>query len=389
MQYANFLPASVPPESWGVSLREDRRSIRARILVVGECSRSRGELLDALAGFTHEFVEVCTTADAIEAISLQRVDLVLIDLVAPQQGSIELCRMLKKAAAIRFLPVFVTANSDDLEHEVRAIEAGADEFLLKPLRPRAVEARIQAGLRHKAMIDSMDDSETVLLSLAESVEERDPALGHHCERLAVMAAGMGVALALPTPDIIALERAGFLHDVGKVAIPDQILFKEGPLTPSEWTIMKSHAERGVRICSKMRSLALVVPIIRHHHEKWDGSGYPNGLKGEQIPLLARIFQLADIYDALTTARSYKRAFEPKEAVQIIKEESKKGWRDPQLVEQFADLLPTFSTAPLPDFSKLSLHALAASLERFGTEHKSGPINQLEALRKQTESVNCL
>jgi putative two-component system response regulator len=196
------------------------------------------------------------------------------------------------------------------------------------------------------------------------VEERDPALGLHCQRLALIAAAMGLALGLPGHDILALQRGGYLHDIGKVAIPDNVLFKPGPLTPEEWTIMQSHAERGERICRSMRSLAPVLPIIRHHHERWDGSGYPDKLRGEEIPLLARILQLADIYDALTTARPYKKCFSPEDAVDVIHEEVRKGWRDPRLVEVFMDVLPMFRTSTTPDISRVSLHALASSIAKF-------------------------
>jgi len=337
---------------------------RGKILIVDSCAANRHNLRTMLGEIHHELSEANTTSEAIGAISLHRVDLVLIDVGARELGAIEFCRMLKKASATQFLPVFVMAACDDLENEVLAIEAGADEFLVAPLRPRAFLARVQASLRHKAMIDSLDDSETVLFSLAQSVEERDRDLGQHCQRLALMAAAMGLALDLPPSDILALQRGGYLHDVGKVAIPDHILFKPGALTPEEWEIMKTHAERGERICSSMRSLAPVLPIIRHHHERWDGTGYPDGLKGEEIPLLARILQLADIYDALTTARPYKRALSPDDALNILREEVAKGWRDPKLVETFSDILPMFRTPTPPDFSRLSLHALAASIERF-------------------------
>jgi cyclic di-GMP phosphodiesterase len=337
---------------------------RGKILIVDSSAVNRERLRKMLGEVDHELSEATTTSEAIGAISLHRVDLVLIDVAAKELGAVEFCRMLKKASATQFLPVFVMAACDDLENEVLAIEAGADEFLVAPLRPRALLARVQASLRHKAMIDSLDDSETVLFSLAQSVEERDPDLGQHCQRLALMAAAMGLALDLPASDILALQRGGYLHDVGKVAIPDHILFKPGPLTPEEWEIMKTHAERGERICSSMRSLAAVLPIIRHHHERWDGSGYPDGLKGEEIPLLARILQLADIYDALTTVRPYKRALSPDEALAMLRQEVAKGWRDPKLVDTFSDILPMFRTPTPPDFSRLSLHALAASIERF-------------------------
>jgi putative two-component system response regulator len=336
-----------------------------RILLVDAEELSRAALSGSVSEAGYEILEARTTSEAITSLSSHRIDLVVVDVSVPELGGVEFCRMLKKAAATRFLPVFITAQIDDLDTEVRALEAGADEFVVTPLlRLRAFRARIQANLRHKAMIESLDDSETVLFSLAHSVEERDPALGQHCERLALMSSAMGLALGLPPDQIMDLQRAGYLHDIGKVAIPDKILFKAGPLTPEEWKIMQSHAERGVRICGSMRSLEPVLPIIRHHHEKWDGSGYPHGLKGQEIPLLARVLQLADIYDALTTNRPYKKAFAPAEALAIIKEETAKGWRDPALVEQFADLLPMFRMPATSDFSQLSLHALSASVDRY-------------------------
>jgi putative two-component system response regulator len=336
----------------------------SKLLIVDSSDSNRCALRTAVGELEHELIEAETTSDAISAISLHQVDLVLIDSFAPELGGAEFCRMLKKAGATQFLPVFVMATSDDVDNEVRAIDAGADEFLTYPLRPRSIRARIQASLRHKAMIDSLDHSETVLFSLAQSVEERDPGLGQHCQRLALMAAAMGVAIGLGPHDVLALQRGGYLHDVGKVAIPDHILFKAGKLNPEEWEIMKSHAERGERICSSMRSLAPVLPIIRHHHERWDGSGYPDCLKGEEIPLLARILQLADIYDALTTARPYKPAFTSDEAIQILNSEAERGWRDPTLVATFSDILPMFRTHAPPDISRMSLHALAASIERY-------------------------
>ncbi len=360
-------------------------SAHSKLLIVDSSDANRAALRTALGELEHDLIEARTTSEAISAISLHKVDLVLIDLFAPELGGAEFCRMLKKTSATQFLPVFVTAPSDDVDNEVRAIDAGADEFLTHPLRPRSVCARIQASLRHKAMIDSLDHSETVLFSLAQSVEERDSDLGQHCQRLALMAAAIGVTLGLPPGDVLALQRGGYLHDVGKVAIPDHILFKAGRLNPEEWEIMRSHAERGERICSGMRSLAPVLPIIRHHHERWDGSGYPDGLKGEEIPLLARILQLADIYDALTTARPYKPAFTSEEAIQILNSEAEQGWRDPALVATFSDILPMFRTHAPPDISRMSLHALAASIERYrkgpGHSVSNGSANSSELVKQ--------
>jgi putative two-component system response regulator len=357
----------IPIENWSqqTGIRDDRVSgHRSNILIVGGSTRDSESISEALGPLHHRLFEVTTTSEAVAAISVHSVDLVLIDLKVPELGAAEFCRMLKKASATQLLPLFVIADFDDLDSEAHALDAGADEFLVRPFRAQALRARVQASLRHKAMIDSLDDSEAVLFSLAQSVEERDAALGQHCQRLALIGAAMGVALGLPANDILSLQRGAYLHDVGKVAIPDHVLFKAGPLAPEEWEVMKSHAERGERICSSMRSLAPVLPIIRHHHEKWDGSGYPDGLKKEEIPLLARILQIADIYDALTTNRPYKRTLTSEEALRTIREEAKKGWRDPDLVERFAEILPMFRTPTVPDFSRLSLQALAASIERF-------------------------
>jgi putative two-component system response regulator len=353
--------------SWGLTTATNRAKVpreRAKILLVDAWASNRRKMRAHLGEFEHEVIEANSTSEAIAAISLHGIDLVLLDLLAPEMGAVEFCRMLKRAPATQFLPVFVVASSDDVEAEVSAMEAGANEFLIAPLRPKAFRARVQASLRHKAMIDSLNDSETVLFSLAQSVEERDPALGAHCERLSLMSCAIGIAMGLPPADISALQRGGYLHDIGKVAIPDRVLFKPGPLTEEEWEIMKTHTERGERICYHMRSLADVLPIIRHHHERWDGSGYPDGLKGTDIPLLARILQVADIYDALTNTRCYKRALTMDEALDIIRSEARRGWRDPEIVEAFADVLPMFRTQAPADFSRLSLQSLAASVERF-------------------------
>jgi putative two-component system response regulator len=346
------------------------------ILIVDASAQRRQAILDGLAGFENPLLQAATTSEAVEAISKNAVDLVVIDLFAPESGATNFCKALRKASATRFLPIFVLTANDDLEAEVRAIEAGANEFLVAPFRMETFRARVRANLRRKAIVDSLDDSESILFSLAKSVEDRDPDLSQHCQRLSFMGAALGVAMKLGGPEIVALQRGGYLHDIGKISIPDRVLFKSGPLTPEEWEIMKSHAERGEHICSSLASLTPVLPIIRNHHERWDGSGYPDRFIKEQIPLLARILQLADIYDALITARPYKRAFAPEEALAIIWEETANGWRDPQLVEVFSEILPLFRMVGAPDLSRLSLQALASSIESF--RKKSGPRSRTAA-----------
>jgi putative two-component system response regulator len=336
----------------------------AKILIIDPAAARRWHLLQVLDGLAGTILEASSTSEGLSILGRHSVDLILVDLRAPEIGAANFCREVRNSAAMKFLQIFVLAESDSLDAEVGAIEAGANEFLLAPLRDRALRARVQSNLRHKEMVDSMDDSGSILFSLAKSVEDRDPDLSLHCQRLSVMAVALGAALDLPAHQIQTLQHGSYLHDIGKISIPDRILFKPGPLTPDEWELMKSHTVRGENICAGIKSLVPVLPIIRNHHERWDGLGYPDGKRGEQIPLLARILQLADIYDALTTVRPYKPAFTSDEALSIIMEETGKGWRDPKLVRVFADIVPMFRTPSMPELSRLSLDALAHSVESF-------------------------
>jgi putative two-component system response regulator len=183
----------------------------------------------------------------------------------------------------------------------------------------------------------LDETEEVVFALARAVEQRDANTAGHCERLAFMGVSLGIALGLDRASLLALYRGGYLHDVGKVGIPDRILFKPGKLTAEEWAIMRCHTVRGEEICRHLKSLCTVLPIIRHHHEKWDGSGYPDGLRGDQIPLLARVLQVADIYDALTSERPYKATYTAAEAIGIMRRETENGWRDPRIFLLFTRL----------------------------------------------------
>lgn len=207
---------------------------------------------------------------------------------------------------------------------------------MKQVRHRLDAARLTHRVlkTNRSVVDSVDEAEAVLLALAQAVELRDRTTGGHCERLALFSLALGMALGLNRDDLLALYQGGYLHDIGKVGLPDSILFKPGALTEEEWAVMRRHPLIGEQICGRLRSLDPVLPVIRSHHERWDGSGYPDGLKGEEIPLLARILQLADIYDALTTVRPYKRAFSPEEALDTLQMETDRGWRDPELMRLF-------------------------------------------------------
>jgi putative two-component system response regulator len=197
-----------------------------------------------------------------------------------------------------------------------------------------------------------------LFALAQAVEQRDRHTAGHCERIAFIGVSLGIAMGLDRLSLLALYRGGYLHDVGKVGIPDSILFKPGTLTGDEWVIMRSHSARGEEICRPLKSMSSVLPIIRHHHERWDGTGYPDGLRGEQIPLLARVLQMGDIYDALTNPRPYKPAFTPAVALRTIREETDRGWRDPEIVKLFVRLHKDV-LAKAPQYTALTDRSLEA------------------------------
>ena len=207
-------------------------------------------------------------------------------------------------------------------------------------------ARVRSLVRLKHFTDELETCETVLFSLARSIEAKDPYTEGHCDRLSKYAVALAQRLNLPKEALVALRRAGIVHDIGKVAVPESILLKPGPLTAEERRVMEQHTVIGERICAPLKSFRHVVPIIRHHHEKMDGTGYPDRLTKESIPLTARILQTVDIYDALTTDRPYRKAMPPEAAVDLMQQEVKRGWWDGSLVDELqAMLLPTAVPEP--------------------------------------------
>jgi len=330
------------------------------ILVVDGDPVDRHLLRAILRNSPYRLLEVAHPEEALALLQERIVDLVIIDLVMPGMDAREFCARLRTCRSARLVQVLVLTSVPNVGAEVSVLAAGADEVLLQPVHPALLRARIASMLRHKAVIDTLEEAEAILFSLAQAVEARDRATGGHCERLAYYGVALGRALGLPEKDLLALHRGAFLHDVGKVSVPDAILFKPGPLNEDEWRIMRQHTIKGEEICRPMRTLAPVLPIIRHHHERWDGSGYPDGLAGEQIPLLARVLQIPDIFDALTSERPYKPALPAEEALRILEQEAERGWRDPELVLLFREIYPLLSQ---PGPQELQLGPAELSLAR--------------------------
>jgi putative two-component system response regulator len=316
-----------------------------RILIADDVAANRA-LLETL--LTRDGYSVETVSDgpaALEAVHREPPDLVISDVLMPRMNGFEVCHRLKQDRATRLIPVILVTSLSERDDRVKGINAGADDFLSKPVDAHEVKARVRSLIRLKRFTDDLDSAESVILSLALTVEARNSYTAGHCQRMAAFAAGFGAHLNLTDEDLDALYRGGYLHDVGKIGIPDAILLKPGPLTSDEFTEMKRHTEIGDALCGNMRLLRLVRPIVRHHHERLDGSGYPDALRGDAIPLLAQVLGIVDVYDALTTDRVYRRAVTPEAACEELRVEAACGWRRKDLVEEFIALLSTGRLAP--------------------------------------------
>lgn len=306
----------------------------ARILVVDDNQDNTFLMRELLGTRGYSVVSASNAHEADQVLHADPPDLVLLDVIMPGKSGYELCREWKSDPETRLIPVIMITGLSDREDKIRGIEVGADDFLNKPIFPEELFARVHSLIRLKEFTDELDNAEAVLCTLGRSVESRDPYTEGHCERLASYAGLLGQHLGLGLDEQVALKRGGFLHDLGKVAIPDHILKKHGTLTPEEWSLMRQHPEIGENICRPLRSLRLVLPIIRHHHEHWDGSGYPDGLGGTDIPLLARVLQVVDVYDALRTERPYKPSLSHDHAYRSMVHEAEAGFWDRELVEEF-------------------------------------------------------
>ena len=275
----------------------------------------------------------------------------------PGESGIELVSSIRADSRTVRLPViFLTGSSDEATLEA-ALAAGGDDYLTKPPRRRELLARLRAAVHRYRLIRDLDDAEAILMSLALSVEAKDGTTAGHCQRLAHYAVVLGRALGLPDADLQALRRGGFLHDLGKIGVPDAVLLKPGRLDEAEWQVMRRHVRIGASLLAPLRTMERTLPIVRSHHERYDGSGYLEGLRGGEIPLLARVFQVVDVYDALANARPYKPALPAAETLAIIEGETLRGWWDPKISGVFVALVRhTPELLVLPDTAAESASA---------------------------------
>jgi cyclic di-GMP phosphodiesterase len=309
-----------------------------RILVVDDAEGQAQLLRRVLTTNSFDCCIVGTGEEAFDACVSFGADVVLLDINLPGTDGIEVCKQLKAAPQTRFVPVLIMTGAGDRATCLAALEAGADDFLLKPLALPELRARVRSAARLKQYVDELDSVVAAIVMLGSTIEARDPLTNGHCQRLASYATRLGNRLGLPAADVRLLSLGGYLHDLGKIAVPDAVLFKPGSLTSDERRLMQSHTLVGDQICTPLKSLARVRPIIRHHHEKLDGSGYPDGLKAGSVPLLAQIMSVVDVFDAMTTDRPYRRARPIWTALDALHTDAENGRRDRALIDEFSAMI---------------------------------------------------
>ena len=333
--------------------------VATRVLVVDDVPQNR-TLLERM--LTAEGYSVTSAADGVMALRMveaESPDLIVSDIDMPNLNGIEFCRRVKENPATRLVPFILITGLADRANRIAGIEAGADDFLGKPFDSQELKARVRSLLRLKRYTDELDSAESVILSLALTVEARDPYTRGHCQRLAAYSLLIGERIGASDEQLSALHRGGYLHDVGKIGVPDAVLFKPSGLTPEEYDVLKRHTVIGDRLCGDLRALSLVRPIVRHHHERLDGSGYPDGLKGDAVPLLAQIISIVDEYDAITTSRPYRAALPPERAFDELTKDVKKGLLNPDLVDIFENVGPDVLARTAADADALAVSMATA------------------------------
>lgn len=322
-------------------------SATATLLVVDDNAAIRELLRDELTALGYRVVTAASAESALAMLSSIIPDLILTDVHMGAMSGIEFCAQLKQDPRFELTPIILVTGVADLDARVAGLAAGADDFFAKPFDFIEVRTRVAALLRVKSVLVQLERAEGVITTLGLTIEARDPYTGGHCQRLARYAVGLGDALGAGDTTLKALQLGGYLHDLGKIAVADAVLLKPGPLDAGERRTVETHPAVGADLVRGLRTMDGVREIIRHHHERWDGSGYPDGLAGEAIPYGARVMAVVDVYDALRTARPYKTPLSHDKAVTILRREADAGAWDPRIVETFIEILPSLGAHDHP------------------------------------------
>jgi putative two-component system response regulator len=306
----------------------------ANILIVDDEPANVKLLTALLTANEYHVLKATSGEEALQCVVREDVDLILLDIMMPGMDGYEVCSLLKRTEATRMIPIVLITALDSVEAKVKGIEAGADDFLTKPPVRDELLARVRSLIRIKKVNSNLTSIENVLISLANIIEAKDSYTEGHIQRVATMALEIGKRFGMQKQDLESLKLGGILHDIGKIGVPGQILNKPSQLTSPEWEVMKKHVQTGYKICLPLqKNLGSALEIIRNHHERLDGSGYPDGLNGDQISLPVRIMAVVDMFDALTTKRSYRKAISREESLAIVEQDALEGKLDMEVVQQ--------------------------------------------------------
>lgn len=305
----------------------------ATILLVDPDSANRADWEALLINFGYKVHSVENGASALARCPEIQPDFVLIEGPLPDLAGFEVARQLKSNPLTQFTPIVLILPGSRAMQPRQGVASGVDDFWTRPSSRWEALNRIQALLHLRMYIDQQ--AESVAFTLARSIDAKDASSAGHSDRVREYGAQLAASIRLSEDEMNALKLASLLHDVGKVVVPDSILFKPSPLTAVEMEVVRQHPVVGESICAPLKSFRDALPIIRHHHERMDGSGYPDGLMGENIPLVARVTQVVDVYDALTTDRPYRPALGSDAALAVMDNEGSRGWLDASLVREFS------------------------------------------------------
>jgi putative two-component system response regulator len=309
------------------------------VLAVDDGASNRELIAAYLSGIDCEVRLAEDGPTALDIIETEPPDLVLLDVQMPGMDGNEVCRRIKSMPRGRLLPVVMITALNQSEDRISALESGADDFMSKPVERAELVARVRSALRLKALYNTLDSAEQVIFSLAAAVEAKDVFTERHTQRVGESARYLGRRLGLPDYSLDTLYRGGIIHDIGKIGVPDAILLKPGPLNENETAQMRAHVAIGESIVRPLQTASSLLPIIRHHHERYDGRGYPDGLRGREIPRLARIVAVCDAFDALVNDRPYRARLSTEEAMRVLLSGAGSQW-DPEMVNLFTSEIPS-------------------------------------------------
>lgn len=308
------------------------------VLVVEDDEQVRSLVAYLLTQAGHRVMQAASGEEALDLLAVVIPDLILLDVHLPGRGGLDVLLQVRAHEETRLIPVVMVTGAATRLEKLEAIASGVTDFIMKPFDPEELVTRVRALVRLKRQTDDLERAHAVVIALARALDARDPYTAGHSERVSQLGAALAARIGL-SDEMVAVVRQGCqFHDLGKVAVSDRVLLKAGPLTASEYDEIKRHTVVGRDLIGHMKSLAPAVPLVLHHHERFDGSGYPDGLAGEGIPLIARVATVADVYDALTTARPYRAGFRHEEALAILRSETERGWWDPELMAEFAGMM---------------------------------------------------